>query len=1143
MLNNFSSVSKKVAVLLLLTLFIGGLGVAETPPETEPLNPQQVTNQGALLRGIVDNTADFPEGTVSFEIWNENEQEFQHLHTEQYDEPTEFDHYRLWDTIDFIDTGDEVEYRTRVSFDGNVMYSDTTKTFTIPETPPTVETGGYDEITDTTAELDGEIINVGDYTEWDDLEPDIYLREEGDTSWVNVESVGPDSCPDTCSFTGFASGLNPSTTYEYKAVAEVSGTKLAEGSVETFTTEEAGDFPPVIDFINIDDDDITETTVEIAVFIDSLGEYDELELFAEWRKSGDTSWESDFVTTVFEGQPPTVEEYVVDDLEIGTEYDFRFTYEYNGESGETFVQTVSTKDIIEPTVFTRNVIDITSSQGKLWGELESLGSYDEVTAVHRFRESGESDWDEVYDVQLSEPANFTFLKEGLQSGTEYEVQSVVYDEEYNEVLSLGNVKTFTTLEEDEPSVVETLDAFNISSDSAELRGELLDLGDADGFELNLSETLEDATDNVNSVAWSNGYLAIGSSDNNVYIYDTSDWSLVETLEDATASVRSVAWSNGYLATGSSDDVYIYDTSDWSLVETLEDATDTVYSVAWSSDGDYLATGGWDNNVYIYDTSDWSLVETLEDATSTVFSVDWSNGYLASGSEDDNVYVYDTSDWSLVETLEDATGWVNSVALSNDYLASGSIDDNVYIYDTSDWSLVETLEDATSVVESVDWSNGYLATGDTDGNVYIHDKSDWSLIQTLEDATSRIRSVDWSNGYLATGGWDENVYIYDVTGISKIDAFFHWRETGATEWINTSKQTLKETGIYNQTITNLTEQTEYEFRAVAQNIEETVFGEIKTFTTEEDVLPSLVSLPPTNITDTSATLRGRIEDKGTYDMANSVHTIYYRQVNDDEWVEAGSDAYAIVDAPFDYERGVTDLETGEDYEFYYSVDHDGITSESEPLTFTAGEELVIEDYIFFDRVRPAPGEGVMENFAERNGLTAEIDTGYTDNTCEVDISVYDEEDGNQLYTESFSDVCTELGQMETDRTLDRIVDREKGDYWVDYEVLVFDNGEQVDSDRVQGEFRYGDVWDLIAGLVGMPFDLLRVLLGLLVTTLFSTYVFVFARSSKVVVGMVLGFTALFLYIGWFNPFIAFVIVSVSVMSLVLFGGNDGGRGLN
>ncbi|CAE6966111.1 unnamed protein product [Symbiodinium natans] len=94
----------------------------------------------------------------------------------------------------------------------------------------------------------------------------------------------------------------------------------------------------------------------------------------------------------------------------------------------------------------------------------------------------------------------------------------------------------------------------------------------------LQTTLRDATDLVNSVAWSaDGRLAVGSQDRHVYVYG-QDFALQKMLRVAAVlDVYSVAWSaDGRLAVGSDDHVYVYG-QDVALEKTLRDAADSVYS--------------------------------------------------------------------------------------------------------------------------------------------------------------------------------------------------------------------------------------------------------------------------------------------------------------------------------------------------------------------------------------------------------------------------------------------------------------------------------------------------------------------------------------------------------------------------------------
>ena len=274
------------------------------------------------------------------------------------------------------------------------------------------------------------------------------------------------------------------------------------------------------------------------------------------------------------------------------------------------------------------------------------------------------------------------------------------------------------------------------------------------------QELEEATNCVTSVAFSDKWLASGSKDSKVRIYDMEDFCLVKELEDATDEVYSVAFSDKWLASGSNDKkVRIYNLEDFSLVKELGDATDTVFSVAFSDK--WLASGSADEKVRIYNLEDFSLVKELEDATDFVTSVAFSDKWLASGSADEKVRIYNLEDFCLVKELEDATDSVWSVAIYDKWLASGSDDKKVRIYNLEDFSLVKELGDATDSVWSVAISDKWLASGSRDKKVRIYNLEDFSLVKELGEATDIVWSVAFSDKWLASGSSDNKVRIYDV----------------------------------------------------------------------------------------------------------------------------------------------------------------------------------------------------------------------------------------------------------------------------------------------------------------------------------------------------------------------------------------------
>ncbi|WKT54165.1 hypothetical protein QSH57_004749 [Fusarium oxysporum f. sp. vasinfectum] len=293
------------------------------------------------------------------------------------------------------------------------------------------------------------------------------------------------------------------------------------------------------------------------------------------------------------------------------------------------------------------------------------------------------------------------------------------------------------------------------------------------------QTLEGHGNEVNSVVFSadGQYLASGSADRTVKIWDVATGACVQTLEGYGNLVFSA--DGQYFASGSGDGtVKIWDTATGACIQTLEGHGGSVRSVVFSADGQRLASGSRDGTVKTWDAATGACEQTLEgygyghgsgyQVNSMVFSADGQ--YFASGSGDGTVKIWDTATGACVQTLEGHVGQVRSVVFSADgqCLASGSYDKTIKIWDAATGACVQTLEGQVGQVRSVVFSadGQYLASGSYDKTIKIWDAATGACVQILEGYGSWVKSVVFSadSQRLTLGSVDGIIKIWDaVTG--------------------------------------------------------------------------------------------------------------------------------------------------------------------------------------------------------------------------------------------------------------------------------------------------------------------------------------------------------------------------------------------
>lgn len=396
-----------------------------------------VTSRGFIYRKV---------GVSTWSVWTESPGPFA---------PGAFSH-----AISGLDPNTTYEF---ASVAGNAQGSanGSTLNFKTDTALPGVTTSGSDNVTINSARLSGNMTANGGE---DADQRGFQYRRQGESEWTDAyESSGPYA---PGAFTRDLSGLDPNTTYQFKARAHNSA-GWADGDVLTFTT---GVGLPTA--ATDEADNISTSGARLNGEVTYIGgEECDQQGFA-YRKLGESAWTNWSRSSGPYGTGGY--SHTVTGLDPNTVYEFVARAHNSAGWGGGLPRTFTT-NVAVPAVTTDAAFDFTASGARLNAEMTSNGGQDADQRGFLYRRQGDSAW-----TQWSESAGpfgvgeYYHVVTGLDPNTIYQFKAQVYNSAGS---AQGSMLTFTT--EVALPVVTTDGADNVTTTGARLNAEMTANGGED----------------------------------------------------------------------------------------------------------------------------------------------------------------------------------------------------------------------------------------------------------------------------------------------------------------------------------------------------------------------------------------------------------------------------------------------------------------------------------------------------------------------------------------------------------------------------------------------------------------------------------------------------------------------------------------
>lgn len=311
------------------------------------------------------------------------------------------------------------------------------------------------------------------------------------------------------------------------------------------------------------------------------------------------------------------------------------------------------------------------------------------------------------------------------------------------------------------------------------------------------------------------YLATGSHDRTVQVWDMATHTLHLSLSGHNLGVTSVVFSDTFIASGSQDGwLRLHDSQTGAYIGALRHnrpiiglalqpdsllsatsngvitsweldnrqarfvvETDGAELTAFAANATTIATGADDGTIRLYNATDGAFLSTLTAHTGPITALAFhpDGETLISASQDSTLRLWDMDSGVEQGLYQGHSGGVLGVAFQQDgkrFISTGR-DRRLHVWDTRSLTAIDVINQGhlravRAVVFSPD--SRLLASGSSDGTIHLWDTQSLSFSQTLT-AGSAVYSLAFSpNGdRLAAGEENGMVRLWDTTTWTETDA--------------------------------------------------------------------------------------------------------------------------------------------------------------------------------------------------------------------------------------------------------------------------------------------------------------------------------------------------------------------------------------